>query len=335
MALSLLALCAGCAPADVPASGEEAAAVQAPRGPFFGLTPGETPQLPAGGWLSSSLDEYNAVFSSGGDAFFYTADTPLRSFLMATYMSPDGTWSPPAALPFSDPEQPEYDPFLSFDDRRLYFSSRRPADAVSEVELRRGRPMGRPTSHVWYADRTDDGGWAEPVVIPLTGRGDYYTSLTREGDLLFNVWSEGNIYRARPDGAGGHTPELVPEPISGGPREVGDPYISPDGDFMIFRGYGEDSLGRGDLFISFFVDGSWTPRQNLGEPINSARHEMCPWVSADGKWFTFSSGRFEQGFYREGGPTLEELVETHHSADNSQLNLYVMSAAFIERMRPE
>lgn len=308
-----------CAPGPEP----EPTGIAAPRGPFFGMTPDDTPRRPAPGWLGTSLDEYNAVFSSAGDAFFFTVDTPERSFIMATYLGEDGSWSPPEAVPFSASKRPDYDPFLSFDDRRLYFSSRRPTTE---------RPEGD-RSHLWYVDRGDDGVWSEPILLPLTERGDFYTSATRSGELFFNVWSLGDIFRAIPDDEG-YTVEPLPGAINDGPRDVGDPYISPDGDYLIFRGYGEDSLGRGDLFISFLVDGAWTPRRNLGASINSERHEMCPWVSADGRWFTFASARIDEPYTDGRPPTLERLANKHRAADNGQLNLYMMSADFIEGLRP-
>ena len=285
-----------------------------PSGPFFGLTPTATPQrLP----FASSLDEYNAVWNAAGDAFFFTVNTPQRSFMMESYLQPDGRWSTPTAMPFSAAEHPDYDPFLSFDEQRLYFSSRRPVDP----DVRR--------SHVWYVDRVGERGWSEPVRVPLSDRTDLYTSLSRAGELYFNSWPGGGISRGIPSPEG-YAVEALPEPINGHGR-VADPYISPDGDYLIFRGYGEDSLGRGDLFISFFVDGAWTPRQNLGPTINSERHEMCTWVSADGRWFTFASARIDEPYEVADYPA---LVEKHHGADNGQLDLYAISADFIEALRP-
>ena len=63
------------------------------------------------------------------------------------------------------------------------------------------------------------------------------------------------------------------------------PFISPDGSYLLFsREY--------DLYISFRKqDGSWREAQNLGTPINSPSIDICPMITADGKYLFFVSQR--------------------------------------------
>ena len=112
----------------------------------------------------------------------------------------------------------------------------------------------------------------------------------------------------------------------------GDPFISPDEDYIIFRGY-NNSLGLGDLYISYLVEGQWTSPENLGEPINSAYHEMCPYVTTDGRFFIFASNRIETRYASLPNEGLESVRKKHQTADNGALNIYYISADFIEEKR--
>ena len=72
-----------------------------------------------------------------------------------------------------------------------------------------------------------------------------------------------------------------------------DVFISPDESYMIFCATRQsDGLGRGDLYISFKDEaGNWTPSKNMGEPINSKNHELCPFVTVDGKYLFYTSNQ--------------------------------------------
>ena len=70
-----------------------------------------------------------------------------------------------------------------------------------------------------------------------------------------------------------------------------DVFIDPNEQYIIFCGTREDGFGRGDLYISFKnEDGSWTKSVNMGEPINTPGHELCPFVTMDGKYLLYTSG---------------------------------------------
>ena len=51
-------------------------------------------------------------------------------------------------------------------------------------------------------------------------------------------------------------------------------------------------MGRGDLYISFKnTDGTWTESVNMGEKVNTKKHELCPFVSHDGKYLFYTSNQ--------------------------------------------
>ncbi|MBO0320848.1 PD40 domain-containing protein [Muricauda sp. CAU 1633] len=273
------------------------------KGPFFGVIPTEQPKLLAPEFLATPESEYNGTFSTDGTQFFYTTDVPENAYITYTQMQADSTWSKPKIAPFSK-DYAEYDPLFSPDGTRLYYSSRRPKN-------------GNQNSGIWYVERKDSF-WNEPTYVRLTGdmNEEYYSSLTNNGVLYFNIWSRGDIYKAEKKDSV-YEVEPLPETINKG-GDKGDPFISPNEDYLIFRGY-DNSLGRGDLYISFNIDGHWTEPENMGAPINSEAHEICPWVSPDGKLFVFASDRILDG--------------NSKPYNSGKSNVYVMSADFIQKLK--
>ncbi len=287
-----------------------------PKGPFFGVEPTDEPQLLAPELLASLTTEYNGTFSPDGTKFYYTTDIPSNAYITFTQMQADSTWSAPQIASFSGTYS-DFDPLYAPYGKRLYFSS--------------SRPKGdNENSKVWYVEQQGDV-WSDPVRVMLTGEEDneYYSSLTNSGIIYFNIWSKGDIYRAVPKDSI-YEVELLPDVINAG-GDKGDPFIDPNEEYLIFRGY-DDSLGRGDLYISFNIDGEWTSPENLGEPINSRSHEMCPWVSQDGKLFIFASGRIRDDLEVKA---LDPIANVHEKSryDNGALNLHYMSADFIKELR--
>nr|WP_298793109.1 hypothetical protein [uncultured Allomuricauda sp.] len=285
------------------------------KGPFFSAVPQEQPQLLAPELLMSPVTEYNGTFSPDGTEFYYTTDVAQNAYITFTKMLSDSTWSEPRIASFSGTFS-DYDPLFSPDGNRIYFSSSRPKGDTDN-------------SKIWYTERTDSG-WSDPVRVVLTGEEDneYYSSLTTDGTLYFNIWSKGDIYKAIPTDSI-YQVELLPDIINSG-GDKGDPFVAPNEEYLIYRGY-DESLGGGDLYITFNINGEWTQPENLGEPINSEAHEMCPWVSQDGKLFVFASGRSTGKL--ETAP-LDPIKKVHsENSSFNNLNLYYTSADFIQRMK--
>jgi hypothetical protein len=288
--------------------------------PFFGIEASDTLQLVAPNIVSSNLAEYNGTFSPDGTEFYYTVSFPGRSVISFMKLNPDNTWSAPAIAKFSG-EYSEFDPILSPDGRRLFFTSYRPIDD--------SRRNGR--TNIWSVDRVGDD-WGSPQFISLTENGDYYSSSTKSGIIYFNIWKTGDIYRAvKTDSM--YSIEKITDTINSDKAE-GDPFISPDEDYLIFRGYDQEvSFGAGDLYISFNLGNHWTKPENLGDVINSSEDEICPMVTADGKLFIFSSNRFRAEFNPGAFQALEPYKQRFKTPDNGAYNIYAISADFIEKRR--
>lgn len=291
---------------------------QVPNGPYFGAIPTDSSQLLFPTLLTTPFNEYNGSFSSDGQIFVFTTDTPIGGIITLTRMQADGSWEKVKVAPFSG-RYSEYDPLISPDDQFLYFSSERPRPGESKPGQ----------TNIWRVPLANL--HVDPEFVELTNSGDYHSSVTKTGKIYFNTWSSGDIRVAVPSDTG-FSIDLLPDHINQ-LSDVGDPFISPDEDYLIFRGYGGENLGRGDLYISFHQQGKWSLPQNLGDSINSSRHEMCPVVTPDGKIFIFASDKMDQAYNFQPGKTLETMVNKYGSIDNGKLNLYFRNTSFIDRLR--
>jgi hypothetical protein len=84
-------------------------------------------------------------------------------------------------------------------------------------------------------------------------------------------------------------------PVVNSPYGDYDPYIAPDGLSLYFASTRPGGVGltREDIYVTTraTVSDPWGPPVNLGEPVNSGYGESCPFITADGLTFVFSSDR--------------------------------------------
>ena len=106
--------------------------------------------------------------------------------------------------------------------------------------------------------------------------------------------------------------------------------------YIIFLRRDKEGFGGFDLFISFRKeDGSWTKAKNMGAPINSSASELCPSVSADGKYFFFTSYRSIYKPYSEMPLTYEEKIKILNNPGNGLGDIYWVDAKIIEQFKPD
>lgn len=250
--------------------------------------PSGRPEIFAPGLISLENEhEYGSIFSRDGTELFYGVDLGGRSEIRHTRLE-DGAWSEPRAV-FVDDVLSFNDPFLSADERRLYFMSNRPLAGAG----------GTKDHDLWYATR-EESGWSEPVnlgsVINSTSD-EYYISFTDDGTVYFasNVSAEDerrrnfDIYAARKKDFGFEKPRRLADTVNSRWYEA-DVFVAPDESYLIFCAVRREGLGQGDLYISFKgEDGAWREAVHMGEEINSERHELCPFVTRDGKYLFYTS----------------------------------------------
>jgi len=258
---------------------------------YFGQRePGLIPEKFADHVISKQkVHEFGSVFSKKGDVFFFAVDKGGKAEILSSRLE-KGVWSPPEAI-LSHKDFSFNDPMLSPDENRLFF--------ISDKSL---LPNGRPKDiDIWYLNRTASG-WSDPVHLkgPVNSqKNEYYISFTNNSAMYFssNIQSEGNkehdydIYKA--DLKNGTFSNLVklPETVNSKYYDA-DVFIAPDESYIIFCSIRKGGYGRGDLYISFKdQDQGWTEARNLGEAINDQHHQLCPFVTKDGKYFFYTSNQ--------------------------------------------
>jgi Tol biopolymer transport system component len=249
---------------------------------------GDEPQMFAPGEISTGAMELNSAFTRDGKTIYFTKRTPKGQLwvMLSSRLDSRGHWRTPEVLPFSG-QYSDFDPFLSPDGSELYWSSARPVD---------GQP--RRDFDIWRVRRNGDT-WGPPEHLGPsvnTTSQEYYPSISADGTLFFSSNRAGglgnlDVYQARKQGNDFATPENL-GPSVNSERYDGDPYISADGNVLIFVGNDRpEGLGGSDLYISRRSGGGWTPARNLGPRINSPVTDFCPIGSPDGQRLFFTSDR--------------------------------------------
>ncbi len=251
--------------------------------------PGATP-LPFAPGIVSVGDryEYGSVWSEDGTELYFGVLVDGRAEIHETRW--DGTsWTKPDVV-VSDPHHSVNDPFLSPDGQRLYFISDRP-------DHDGGTPEDDPTYDIWFVER-EGTGWGAPENVgpPVNSdHNEYYVSFGASGALYFasdrNASRAGDfdLYRAAPHDAGFRDARRLHGDVNTGHYEA-DAFVSPDESYLVFSSARPGGRGRGDLYVSFRRDdGSWGSGKSLGDAINTEGHELCPFVTADGKYLFYTS----------------------------------------------
>ena len=260
---------------------------------YFGQKlPGNTPELFAPNIISKpNRHEFGCTLSKDGSEFYFGVD---NNGVMEIHYSNlvDGVWSPQKKL-FESDSISYNDPMFSPDQKRLYFISNQALDGVSTKE----------DIDIWYIERDNKTSeWSKPINLdlPVNSKLDeYYASFTNDGTLYFASKDKSedapsyafDIYRSEYKNGEFLKPEVLPESINTNRYEA-DVFISPDETYMIFCSIRKNGLGQGDLYISFKDEaGNWSEAVNMGESINTEKHELCPFVSADGKYLFYTSNQ--------------------------------------------
>jgi len=259
----------------------------APEGDYLGQKrPGLTAELFAPGLISTEGEELNSVFTPDGREFYFTVGRGSpRRWAIKVMRRTGNRWGAPQVASFSGTYS-DVDLFISHDGKQLLYCSNRPLSGTGEPKK---------DFDIWVVERAGDG-WSQPRNLGgavNTEAQEFYPSLTRAGVLFFQS--------IRPEGRGAGDIYFSRREEGGYPR-VGnaggmintegfesDPFVAPDGDYVIFSANRKGGFGQGDLNITFRAkDGSWTPPRNLGSRVNTSYHENCAMVTPDGKYLFFT-----------------------------------------------
>jgi len=254
------------------------------------ITPSSKPQLFAKDFITKdSISEFGSVFNKAGNEFYFAIDSANRASIRHTkYLN--GKWTTPTVV-LSDPQYSFNDPFLSNDESRLYYISDKPRNEQDTIK----------DYDIWYSQREGEA-WSEPINAGMTINTDaeeYYISFADNGAMYFasnkgksdNTQRDFDIYRSEFQKGAFATPTRLSDAINTAAYEA-DVFIAPDESYIIYCAVRKTGLGRGDLHISFKDENdNWTEAVNMGPSINSKGHELCPFVTKDGKYLFYTSNQ--------------------------------------------
>jgi Tol biopolymer transport system component len=258
--------------------------------------------------LQSPAVEFSLTLTPDGKtAYFVRTDSFYVSKPRTIYKSQkkDGQWPPPEPAPFSG-QYSDSSPFVSPDGARLFFTSRRPAGGALDG-----------SSNIWYVPLID-GQEGEPVLLEGVNseKSEYSPTVDAQGNLYFGSYREGgqgwgDIWMAKWDNGAYSVAQNLGPTINTSQGEWGS-CIAPDGTYLIFESSGrEDGLSpAGDLYISFYKEGTWQKPLHFDPPVNSIGSDLTPRIHGDTLYF--ASNR----------PT-----EEYQGFDNNNVALYYISLA--------
>lgn len=249
--------------------------------------PSNIPRIFAPGIISKQArSEFGSIFSTDGSEFFFAVDINGKAEIRYSKLD-NGSWAVPITI-IGHTAHSFNDPMLSPDEKRLYYISNRP---------RNGEKTG--DYDIWYSERLSDG-WSGPINAGNninSVKNEYYISFASDGTMYYSsnknakdgMDHDYDIYASKEKNGIFQKPYRLGRTINTEAYEA-DVFIAPDESYIIFCSIRPEGLGNGDLYISYKQEnGEWSDAKNLKKPVNSEKHELCPWVTTDGKYFLYTS----------------------------------------------
>ena len=212
----------------------------------------------------------------------------------------NGQWTKARIASFSSAagQWKDIDPMFSPDGKTVLFQSNRNTNRASD----------RKDFDIWAVHLTDSG-WSEPYRLEgniNSEASESYASMTKDRTIYFmkendNKTGLSDIYFSIFKDGKYQEPQNIGLPINTNERES-NPYISPNGKYIIYFSSDNSGFGEVDLYISFNRKNKWTAPKNLGVPINSKFAEFCPFVHEKENRLYFSrqekdGDRFKENLY--------------------------------------
>lgn len=277
------------------------------KGIYFGFeSPKSQAELFAPG-LSSNLvgGHSNVVFSPDGKAACWTewnlTEEGYADGCKIWYTRIDGnSWKVPEVI-----LQKGDTPFFSSDGTKLYF--------INYIF----QPDRNQIKEIYYFDISVDNALMETHKLPFSiSKTGLYWQFTIDKDHTIYFSANHHLYKSELNSDYYEEPEILKE-VYHNDYKGGSPFISPNGDYIIFSSAIGETLGLSDLYIGFKkADGSWTSAMNMGPAINTKFDDHLPIVSGDGKHFFYvTTMNGIRGTYWIDAEIINELREIAFSLD--------------------
>jgi Tol biopolymer transport system component len=243
---------------------------------YFGLpSPGNKIELFVPGIISlENSKEYALAISPLGNEVFFAIGTWPECKIM--HVKKNGNqWSKAKIADFSA-ECYAVEPAFSPDGKYLYFSSSKGMKDIKQY-------------CIWRLERVgNQWGKAKKVIdIEEPNISEFHPSITNDGTVYFCAWdlkkNKGSIYKSK--NSNGIYSEPVEENVPfNGDCSVTNPFVDPDGKFIITSTEIENSKNKYDAFISYREEDGWAKPVNFGDRFNSSEVDDSFDVSPDGRF---------------------------------------------------
>lgn len=205
--------------------------------------------------------------------FVKLSEEEFTTQVMHTYVDENGKWTEPGIPAFAK-ERMTSEHLFSPDGKKLFFYS---------VE---GNEQNRKTK---YVEKTDSG-WSEPKADEFYLKPSL--SFTRSGAAYFSGHCEGKpwnsgIFCAQYSDSG-YTSIQALDAVINSPFIDYTPWISPEGDYLMFTSSRPSAEEKMFLHISFKNRaGTWSTPQRMNEKISFSGQARFPSISPDEKYIFF------------------------------------------------
>jgi Tol biopolymer transport system component len=228
--------------------------------------------------VSSPELDFNAAFSRDGNTFYFSRSRNRKYIVYETRFE-DNRWTRASRSTLFDTLYSNTDPFITRDGS-IYFISNRPKDAADTI-----------SDYDIYKLPKGANGYDSPISLTEINSDstEYYVSLSENGNIYFASYRDGNLdlYCSEMTTQGYRQPKNLG--LINSEFDEHDPFIAPDESFILFTSSRPGGLGEADLYQSHRVNGNWQEPVNMGDLINTASYDYCPYMTPDGKYFFFSS----------------------------------------------
>lgn len=194
-------------------------------------------------------------------------------------------------------EYKEFKPLLSPDGKVLYFSRKNHPENIGGVE---------DSEDIWYSEKnTETGEWekAKNIGPTLNNAGpNFVSSVTPDGKtavlLLGNRYLENGkmvagVSMSNNKNGEWTKPTTITIENDYNYSEKANYYLTNNRKVLLMSVDREDTNGGRDLYVSFSKgDSVWSEPLNIGQQVNTAGEESCPFLAADDKTLYFSSNGY-------------------------------------------
>lgn len=204
----------------------------------------------------------------------------------------------------------DYVPLITADERKLIFTSRRPLNASSPLDV-----TGRFYESIYESEKVDDK-WSKAQAVKgsvNTPLHDACVGLSADGKRMFLFKTNenkigGDLYESIEINGFWSIPLKLSSKINGEYSIEPSASISLDERTLYFSSNREGGYGGFDLYrVVLLPNGRWSDAYNLGPKINTSYDEDAPFIHPDNRTLYFSSkGHIGMGGYDIFKTTIDE-----------------------------